>query len=48
MRDESKAKPIKEKYPATKFIFGTLDNEALVAEAAANADVVVRKCRPIN
>lgn len=43
VRDENKAKPIKDKYPGTKFIFGSLDNEALVSEAAANADVVVRK-----
>lgn len=43
VRNEAKAKPIQDKYPHTKFIFGTLDDEDLVAEAAAKADVVVRK-----
>jgi hypothetical protein len=43
VRDENRAKPIQDKYPHTKFVFGTLDDEDLVADAAAKADVVVRE-----
>lgn len=43
VRDKDRAKPIQDRYPQTKFLFGTLDDQDLVADAAAKADVVVRK-----
>jgi nucleoside-diphosphate-sugar epimerase len=43
VRNEEKAKPIKARYPNTKFAYGSLDDQDVVEKAAAEADVVVRK-----
>lgn len=41
VRNEERAKPIKDKYPKTKFVYGGLDDAELVQKAAAEADIVV-------
>lgn len=41
VRNEDRAKPIKDAYPNTKFIYGSLDDAELVQKAAAEADIVV-------
>ena len=42
VRDENRARPIKDQYPNTDFIYGTLDDADVVEKAAAEADIVVR------
>lgn len=44
VRNEQRAKPVKEKYPNAKFAYGTLDDASIVEKAAAEADIVVREC----
>ncbi|KAK0384119.1 hypothetical protein NLU13_8208 [Sarocladium strictum] len=41
VRSEERAKPIKEAYPNTKFLYGSLDDADIVQKAAAEADIVV-------
>jgi nucleoside-diphosphate-sugar epimerase len=41
VRNEERAKPVKEKYPNVKFVYGSLDDEAVVEKAAAEADIVL-------
>jgi hypothetical protein len=46
VRSEEKGKPIKAKYPDVKLVYGGLTDSALVEQAAAEADVVVRRSLP--
>lgn len=46
VRDENRAKPIKDEYPNAKFIYGTLNDADVVEKAAAEADVVIRRSMP--
>lgn len=46
VRDEKRAEPIKAKYPNTKFIYGSLEDEPLVENAAAEADIIIRMSMP--
>lgn len=46
VRSEERAKPIKEAYPNTKFVYGSLDDAAIIEKAAAEADIVVRTSSP--
>lgn len=41
IRNEERGKPIKEAYPKTKFVYGTLDDAEVVQKAAAEADIVI-------
>lgn len=43
VRNEERGKPIKEAYPKSKFVYGSLDDADVVQKAAAEADVVVRE-----
>lgn len=42
MRNEERSKPIAAKYPDVKFVYGTLDDSAVIEKAAAEADIVIR------
>lgn len=42
VRNEDKAKHIKAKYPKANFVYGALDDAAVVEKAASEADIVVR------
>lgn len=46
VRDEKRGEPIKAKYPTAKFIYASLENSDAVRDAAAAADIVIRKCTP--
>ncbi|KAJ9132973.1 Nucleoside-diphosphate-sugar epimerase [Pleurostoma richardsiae] len=41
VRNEERGKPVKEKYPDVKLVYGTLDSSGVIEKAAAEADVVV-------
>lgn len=41
VRNEERGKPIEEKYPDARFVYGGLDDDDLVQKAAAEADIVV-------
>lgn len=41
VRDEERGRPIKDKYPDTKFVYGGLDDNDVVQKVAAEADIVV-------
>ncbi|KJZ77464.1 hypothetical protein HIM_03188 [Hirsutella minnesotensis 3608] len=41
VRDESRVGPIKARYPNVKFVYGRLEDSAVLEKAAAEADVVV-------
>lgn len=44
VRTEERAKPVKERYPNANVIIGSNDSADIIEKAAAEADVVVRKC----
>lgn len=48
VRNEERAKPVKAKYPTAKFVYGSLDDAAVLEKAAAEADVVVRRLPVLN
>ncbi|KAL7817322.1 NAD(P)-binding protein [Trichoderma gracile] len=41
VRNESRAEPVKAKYPTVKFVYGSLDDVNVIEQAAAEADVVI-------
>jgi nucleoside-diphosphate-sugar epimerase len=43
VRNEERAKPVKEHYPDVKFAYGNLDDAEVIEKAAAEADIVIRK-----
>lgn len=43
MRDENRAKPIKDNFPKTHFIYGGLSDADVVQKAVAEADIVIRE-----
>lgn len=46
MRNESRAEPVKAKYPEAKFVYGDLSASDVIEKAAAEADIVIRECPP--
>lgn len=42
VRNEDRARPVKDKYPAAKIVYGSLADVAVIEKAAAEADVVIR------
>lgn len=42
VRNEERAKPVREQYQNVKFAYGGLDDSEVVEKAAAEADIVVR------
>lgn len=42
VRNESRAKPIKAKYPKVNFVYGALENSETLLDAVAKTDVVIR------
>ncbi|KAI0865975.1 nucleoside-diphosphate-sugar epimerase [Xylaria cubensis] len=44
VRNEEKAKLVSGQYPNAKFVYGNLEDSQVIEEAAAAADIVVRKC----
>lgn len=48
MRDESKAKLVKERYPNAnvRIVCGTLDDAQLLEEEAAKTDILIRTSSP--
>lgn len=42
VRDEERSKPLSARYPDVKFVYGTLNDSAVIEKAAAEADVVIR------
>jgi N-acetyl-gamma-glutamylphosphate reductase len=45
VRNESKAAPVKQRYPDVRVVYGSLDDSKLLEEEAAKTDILVRKCR---
>lgn len=43
VRNEDRAKVVKEKYPNVKFVYGNLDASDVIEKAAAEADIVIRE-----
>jgi hypothetical protein len=43
VRNEERAKPIKDAYPNTTFIYGNLDDSEVIQKAASEADIVIRR-----
>lgn len=47
VRNEDRARPVKDKYPAAKIVYGSLADVAVIEKAAAEADVVIRTFFPV-
>lgn len=45
MRNESKAAPIKEKYPNVRIVYGSLDDSKVLEEEASKTDILIRTWR---
>lgn len=46
VRNEERAKPVKARYPNAKFVYGDLNDAAIIEKAAAEADIVIREYQP--
>lgn len=42
VRNEDRARPVQDKYPAAKIVYGSLADVDVIEKAAAEADVVIR------
>lgn len=48
VRNESKAAPVKERYPNVRIVYGTLDDSKVLEEEASKTDILIRMLRQIS